>query len=42
MNGELWVSEDYLRKVVEIANLQLRRAKEKLRKLENEIEKLKK
>ncbi|WP_087036961.1 tRNA(Phe) 7-((3-amino-3-carboxypropyl)-4-demethylwyosine(37)-N(4))-methyltransferase Taw3 [Thermococcus litoralis] len=40
MNGELWVSEDYLRKVVEIANLQLRRAKEKLRKLENEIERL--
>ncbi|KUJ98512.1 MAG: hypothetical protein XD43_1822 [Thermococcales archaeon 44_46] len=42
MNGELWVSEDYLKRIVEIANLQLRRAKEKLKRLENEIEKLKK
>ena len=41
-DGELWVSTDYLEKIVKIANLQLRRAKEKLRRLENEIEKLKK
>ncbi|WP_175059903.1 hypothetical protein [Thermococcus sp. 2319x1] len=42
MNGEFWVSEDYLRRIVEIANLQLRRAKEKLKTLENEIERFKK
>ncbi|USS39888.1 hypothetical protein NF865_05810 [Thermococcus aggregans] len=41
-DGELWVSTDYLEKIVKMANLQLRRAKEKLRRLENEIEKLKK
>jgi len=41
-DGELWVNESYLAKIVSMANLQLRRAKEKLRKLENEIQKLKK
>ncbi|ALV63557.1 tRNA methylase [Thermococcus sp. 2319x1] len=41
-DGEFWVSEDYLRRIVEIANLQLRRAKEKLKTLENEIERFKK
>ncbi|NJE26473.1 hypothetical protein E3E22_07565 [Thermococcus sp. MV5] len=41
-NGELWVENAYLYRIVEMANLQLRRAKMKLRKLENEIQKLKK
>ncbi|MCD6189016.1 MAG: hypothetical protein J7J97_02290, partial [Thermococcus sp.] len=41
-DGELWVSPEHLEKIIEIADLQLRRAKEKLRRLENEIEKLKK
>lgn len=39
---ELWVSPEHLAKIVSMANLQLRRAKEKLKRLENEIEKLKK
>ncbi len=39
-DGEIWVDDEYLEKIVEIANRQLRRAKEKLRKLENELEKL--
>jgi len=39
---ELWVSPEHLAKIISMANLQLRRAKEKLKKFENEIEKLKK
>ncbi|ANF22646.1 tRNA(Phe) 7-((3-amino-3-carboxypropyl)-4-demethylwyosine(37)-N(4))-methyltransferase Taw3 [Thermococcus piezophilus] len=36
-NGELWVSREYIEKIVAIANAQLRRAKGKLKKLEEEI-----
>ncbi|MFA4669172.1 hypothetical protein QDY65_01260 [Pyrococcus kukulkanii] len=36
-NGELLVSEDYIRKLVEVANAQLKRFKEKLRKLEKNL-----
>jgi len=39
---ELWVSPEHLAKIISMANLQLRRAKEKLKRFENEIEKLKK
>jgi len=35
--GELLVSEDYIRKLVEIANAQLKRFKDKLRKLEKNL-----
>ncbi|AIF68546.1 hypothetical protein PAP_00500 [Palaeococcus pacificus DY20341] len=38
--GEMWVSEDYLERVVDMANRQLRRSKRKLRTLEDEIGKL--
>jgi tRNA wybutosine-synthesizing protein 3 len=40
-NGELWVDEVYIERIVKIANAQLRRFKEKLKKLEEEIGKLK-
>ena len=36
-NGELWVSKEYIGKIVAIANAQLRRAKGKLKKLEEKI-----
>ncbi|HID40021.1 MAG TPA: hypothetical protein EYP36_10975 [Calditrichaeota bacterium] len=39
-DGEVWVDDGYLEKIVGIANRQLRRAKEKLRRLENELKKL--
>ncbi|AHL22910.1 tRNA(Phe) 7-((3-amino-3-carboxypropyl)-4-demethylwyosine(37)-N(4))-methyltransferase Taw3 [Thermococcus nautili] len=39
-DGELWVSEDYIRRIVGIANDQLRRFKGKLRRLEEEVGKL--
>ena len=39
-NGELWVSEDYVERIVAIANDQLRRFKGKLKRLEEEIEEL--
>ncbi|WP_456398205.1 tRNA(Phe) 7-((3-amino-3-carboxypropyl)-4-demethylwyosine(37)-N(4))-methyltransferase Taw3 [Palaeococcus sp. (in: euryarchaeotes)] len=39
-NGEIWVDEEYLVKIVGMANRQLRRAKGKLSKLEGEIERL--
>lgn len=40
-NGELWVYEEYVGRIVKIANAQLRRFKGKLKRLEEEIEKLK-
>jgi len=40
-DGELWVSEDYIERIVAIANDQVRRFKGKLKKLEEEIERLK-
>ncbi|AFL95013.1 hypothetical protein CL1_0808 [Thermococcus cleftensis] len=39
-DGELWVSEDYIERIVAIANDQLRRFKGKLKRLEEEIGKL--
>lgn len=39
-DGELWVGEDYLARAVEMANRQLRRAKGKLKKLEENVENL--
>lgn len=39
-DGELWVSEDYMARAVEMANRQLRRAKGKLKKLEENVENL--
>ncbi|WP_258083246.1 tRNA(Phe) 7-((3-amino-3-carboxypropyl)-4-demethylwyosine(37)-N(4))-methyltransferase Taw3 [Thermococcus thermotolerans] len=39
-DGELWVSEEYIKRIVGIANDQLRRFKGKLRRLEGEIGKL--
>ncbi|QDA30628.1 hypothetical protein FH039_01980 [Thermococcus indicus] len=39
-NGELWVSEEYIKRIVAIANSQVRRFKGKLKRLEEEIEKL--
>ena len=39
-NGELWVSGDYIERIVGIANDQLRRFKRKLKRLEEEVEKL--
>ncbi|NJE54096.1 hypothetical protein [Thermococcus sp. 21S9] len=39
-DGELWVSEDYIERIVAIANDQLRRFKGKLKRLEEEVGKL--
>ncbi|ASJ11604.1 tRNA(Phe) 7-((3-amino-3-carboxypropyl)-4-demethylwyosine(37)-N(4))-methyltransferase Taw3 [Thermococcus thioreducens] len=39
-DGELWVSEEYIERIVDIANEQVRRFKGKLKRLEEEIEKL--
>ncbi|NJE45888.1 hypothetical protein E3E35_00380 [Thermococcus sp. GR7] len=39
-DGELWVSEDYIERIVDIANEQVRRFKGKLKRLEEEVEKL--
>jgi tRNA wybutosine-synthesizing protein 3 len=39
-NGELWVDEAYIERIVKIANAQVRRFKGKLKRLEEEIEKL--
>jgi tRNA wybutosine-synthesizing protein 3 len=39
-DGELWVDEAYIERIVGIANDQLRRFKGKLKRLEKEIEKL--
>jgi len=39
-NSELWVNENYIEKCVEIANKLLKRAKSKLKKLEEEITKI--
>jgi tRNA wybutosine-synthesizing protein 3 len=39
-NGELWVDEAYIERIVNLANAQVRRFKEKLGKLEEEIKKL--
>ncbi len=39
-NGELWVSGDYIERIVGIANDQLRRFKRKLKRLEEEVEKI--
>ncbi|WP_297506470.1 hypothetical protein [Thermococcus sp.] len=36
-NGELWVDEEYIEKIVDLANAQLRRFKGKLKRLEEEI-----
>ncbi|WP_461866221.1 tRNA(Phe) 7-((3-amino-3-carboxypropyl)-4-demethylwyosine(37)-N(4))-methyltransferase Taw3 [Thermococcus sp.] len=40
-DGKLWVSEEYIERTVAIANSQVRRFKGKLKRLEEEIEKLK-
>ena len=40
-NGKLWVGEEYIERIVRIANDQLRRFKGKLKKLEENIERLK-
>ncbi|ASJ06402.1 tRNA(Phe) 7-((3-amino-3-carboxypropyl)-4-demethylwyosine(37)-N(4))-methyltransferase Taw3 [Thermococcus pacificus] len=39
-NGEPWVSEEYIKRIVNLANAQLRRFKGKLKRFEEEIEKL--
>ncbi|CAB49831.1 tRNA(Phe) 7-((3-amino-3-carboxypropyl)-4-demethylwyosine(37)-N(4))-methyltransferase Taw3 [Pyrococcus abyssi] len=39
-NGEILVSDDYMRKLVEIANAQVRRFKRKLKRFEERIEEL--
>ncbi|WP_010479452.1 tRNA(Phe) 7-((3-amino-3-carboxypropyl)-4-demethylwyosine(37)-N(4))-methyltransferase Taw3 [Thermococcus zilligii] len=39
-NGELWLSGEYIGKVVNLANAQVRRFKGRLKRLEEEIEKL--
>lgn len=39
-DGEIWIDDGYLERIVGMANRQLRRAKGKLSKLEGEIEKL--
>jgi len=39
-NGELWVSEEYIERIVDLANAQVRRFKGKLRRLEGEIGRL--
>lgn len=38
-NGELWVDEVYIEKIVNLVNVQVRRFKGKLKRLEEEIEK---
>jgi tRNA wybutosine-synthesizing protein 3 len=40
-NGELWVNEEYIARIVEMGNAQVRRFKGKLKRLEEEIERLK-
>ncbi|WP_457741461.1 tRNA(Phe) 7-((3-amino-3-carboxypropyl)-4-demethylwyosine(37)-N(4))-methyltransferase Taw3 [Thermococcus sp.] len=40
-NGELWVSNEYIARIVGIANSQVRRFKRKLKRLEEEVERLK-
>ncbi|GAB6100960.1 hypothetical protein JCM16138_01830 [Thermococcus atlanticus] len=40
-DGELWVDEEYIKKIVNLANAQVRRIKGKLKRLEEEIERLK-
>ncbi len=37
-NGELWVSEEYVGRIVKLANAQVRRFKGKLKRLEGEME----
>ena len=39
-NGELWVSEEYIERIVNLANAQVRRFKGKLKRLEGEIGRL--
>ncbi|AIU68997.1 hypothetical protein TEU_00825 [Thermococcus eurythermalis] len=39
-DGELWVSENYIERIVNIANDQLRRFKGKLKRLEEEVERI--
>ena len=39
-DGELWVSEEYVGRIIELANAQVRRFKGKLKRLEDEIENL--
>ncbi|WP_297066365.1 hypothetical protein [Thermococcus sp.] len=39
-NGELWVDEEYIERIVKIANDQLRRFKGKLKKLEENLDRL--
>ena len=39
-DGELWVSEEYVGRIIELANAQVRRFKGKLKRLEDEIEDL--
>ncbi len=39
-DGELWMSEEYIGRIVNLANAQVRRFKGKLKRLEEEIEKL--
>ena len=41
-DGELWVSEEYIGRIVSLANAQMRRFKGKLKRLEEEIEALEK
>ncbi len=41
-DGELWVSEEYIGRIVNLANAQVRRFKGKLKRLEDEIEVLEK
>ncbi|NJE42885.1 hypothetical protein [Thermococcus sp. GR6] len=40
-NGELWVSDEYIARIVEMGNAQVRRFKGKLKRLKGEIEALK-
>ncbi len=40
--GELWVSKEYIERIVNLSNAQIRRFKGKLKRLEDEIENLKK
>ncbi|WP_456394144.1 tRNA(Phe) 7-((3-amino-3-carboxypropyl)-4-demethylwyosine(37)-N(4))-methyltransferase Taw3 [Thermococcus sp.] len=39
-DGELWVDEEYIKKIVNLANAQVRRFKGKLKRLEREVEEL--
>ena len=41
-NGELWVSGEYIKRIVNLSNAQMRRFKSKLNRLEDEIEVLEK